>query len=184
MSFLPLHRDKEHKFKNGHWTWGESEAKLKFHSHAVDKQKKSKLCGLADAGLKFAEYIGEAEEKIFREVFMRPSKFYDSAIVTLQDIKNLVLFTLKSKATRKLIEFLHTRTYDKFLHAIIFYTDFFLLVLEFLLIRRDKEANGQIRDTISIQVEQHLSKQLSDRRLLIAREYSSVCWHFLNALAR
>lgn len=175
MSFLPLHRDKEHKFKNGHWTWAENEAKLKFHSHGVDKQTKTKHCGLVDAGLKFSEHIDMAEEKIFREVFLRPGKFYDSDVVTLQDIKNLVLFTMKSRATNRLIEFLHIQTFDKFLHAIIFYTDLFLLVLEYLLVRRDKEANGEIRDSYSIQVERQLSKLLSDRILLIAREYSTVC---------
>lgn len=174
MSFLPLHRDKEHKFKNGHWTWGENEAKLKFHSHDDDKQTKQKLCGLLDAGLKFAEYINVAEEKILREVFLRSEKFYDSEVVTLQDIKILAFFTMKSKATRKLIEFLHTQTFDKFLHGTIFYIDMYLLILEYLLIRRDKEEKGKIRDMYSIQIEQQLSKQLSDRRLLIAREYSKV----------
>lgn len=176
MSFLPLHRDKEHKFKNGHWTWAENEAKLKFHSHSLDEQSRSVLCGgLVDAGVKFAEHIDVAEEKILRDVFLRPNKFYDSNVVTLQDIKNLVFFTLKAKTTSKLIDFLHTQPFDKFLHAIIFYIDLFLLVLEYLLIRRDKEAKGKIRDGYSIQVERQLSKQLSDRRLMLAREYSTVC---------
>lgn len=175
MTFLPLHHDVEHKFKNGNWTWAENEVKLKFHPHGVDKQTKSKDCGLLDAGLKFAENINVAEEKILRELFLRSNKFYDSEVVTLQDIKNLVFFSLKSKASRKLIELLNKETYDKFLHDVIFYIDFFLLVLEFLLIRRDKEARGKIRDTYSIQVERQLSKRLSDRRLLIARDYATVC---------
>lgn len=177
MPFLPLHRDKEHKFKTGHWTWSGTEAKLKFHSHvpAADDDKKTKNHSRAvDAGLKFAEHIDVADETVFREIFLRPSSFYDSEAVTVQDIKNLALFTLKSKATRRFIEFVHSTTFDQFLHAIIFYTDFFLMVVELLLIRRDKEANGQLRDNFSIKAEQFLARQLSDRRVLVARDYSKV----------
>lgn len=179
MPFLPLHRDKEHKFKTGHWTWSGTEAKLKFHSHvpAADDDKKTKNHSRAvDAGLKFAEHIDVADETVFREIFLRPSSFYDSEAVTVQDIKNLALFTLKSKAPRRFIEFVHSTTFDQFLHAIIFYTDFFLMVVELLLIRRDKEANGQLRDNFSIKAEQFLARQLSDRRVLVARDYSKVSY--------
>lgn len=179
MSLLPLHRDKEHKFKNGQWVWDEHEAKLKFHSHEAafdgDKRTKSRF---ADAGLKFGTTIDVGEEKIFRETFLRPNTFYDSDVVTVQDIKNLVLFTLKTKVTPKFIEMVHDETFDKFLHSIIFYTDLFLMTLEYLLIRRDKALSGQVRDMLSVKVEQFMAKQLSDRRLLIAREYSKVCWSF------
>jgi Protein phosphatase 1 inhibitor len=170
MAFLPLHRDKEHKFKNGSWTWSEHESALKFHPHDGDKKTKNR----PDGGLKFKELIGASEEKIFREVFQRPNCFYDSEVVTLQDIKNLVLFTMNSSMTRKFVEFVHLPLFDKFLRSIIVYVDAFLMVLEYLLIRRDKATEGKVRDTFSIKVEQFLSKQLSDRRLMIAREYSKV----------
>lgn len=176
MSFLPLYRDKKHKFENGSWTWGEHETKLKFHPHGpTEDDKKTKTHSMSvDAGLKFAAYIDEVEEKIFREVFQRPDEFCDSDVVTLQDIKNLALFTLRTKVPQKLIKFFHVELFDKFLHSVIFYTDLYLLILEFLMIRRDKEAEGFIRDSFSTKVEQFLSKQLSDRRLLIAREHSKV----------
>lgn len=174
MSFLPLYRDKEHKFKSGRWTWDEHEGELKFHPHGDDKKTKNELRSMVDAGLQFKAHVDVAEEKIFREVFLRPNSFYDGDVVTLQDIKNLVLFTLKSTTTQKFIDFLHTEAFDKFLHAIIFYADLFLMVLELLLIRRDKELDGFVRDTFSVKVEKFLSKQLSDRRLLIARDYSKV----------
>lgn len=123
----------------------------------------------------------EAEEKIFLEIFARPKNFsfYDGNVITIQDIKNLALFTASSKSggglSTKFIEFLHTSTFDEFLHATIFYIDHFLLTLEFLLIRRDENLiEGKIRDLYSIEVEKFLSKQLSDRRLLMAREYSKI----------
>jgi hypothetical protein len=204
MSFVPLYRDKKHKFKNGYWTWNENDTKLKFHSHgtkphddmkgegrhnlwkvplalkvkikASDKKEKNENASkLDDVGLRFVNDIDETEEQIFLEYFQRPKKYCDSSSITIQDVKNLAFFTLKSRITNDIIEFFHTKTYDKFLHAVIFYVDHFLLILEYLLIRRD-ELNQEIkiRDTYSMEIERFLSKQLSDRRLLIAREYSKV----------
>ena len=202
MSFVPLYRDKKHKFKNGYWTWNENDSKLKFHSHGIKphdnmeekhnlwkvpealkvkikaadkKEKNENASNVDDVGLRFVDDIDETEEQIFFEYFQRPKKFCDSSSITIQDIKNLAFFTLKSKITNDIIEFFHTKTFDKFLHAVIFYIDHFLLILEHLLIRRD-ELNQEIKicDTYSMKIEQFLSKQLSDRRLLIAREYSKV----------
>jgi Protein phosphatase 1 inhibitor len=174
MSFLPLHRDKEHKFKNGHWAWTEQEnSKLTFHSNARDKETKPQFNSF-NAGLKFSDHIDVAGEKIFREIFQRPNSLYDSDVVTLQDVKNLVLFLLKSKVPRKFIEFVNSTTFDRFLHSIMLYMDLFLQILELLLIRRDEESGGKTRDTYSLKVEQLLAKRLSDRRLLVAREYSKV----------
>lgn len=188
MSFLALHRDKKHKYKNGLWTWQSpydddqlDVIKLKFNAHTNEKGNSAdKKDDLHDddftlVGLTFADYIDEAEEKIFREVFMRPSSLYDGDVITIQDVKNLSLFIIKSTTTCDLIEFLHTSEFDEFLHAAIFYMDFFLLVLEFLLIRRDEtNLEGKVRDTLSMRVERFLSKQLSDRRLLMAREYAKM----------
>jgi protein phosphatase 1 regulatory subunit 36 len=175
MSFLPLHRDKEHEYKNGSWFWDNQEpiAKLKFTTPIV-KKKKPKLFRSFNAALIFSDQMNVADEKIFHEKFQRKSTFYDSDVITLQDIKNLSLFLLESKVSTKFIEFVHSETFDKFLYSFIFYFDFYLKVLEFLLIRRDQEADGRGRDMQSLKVEQFLSKQLSDRRLLIAREYSKI----------
>lgn len=188
MSFLALHRDKKHKYKNGLWTWTSPydddhfDVKLKFNSHTNDRTEKGNFADKKGdphdftlVGLTFADYIDEAEERIFREIFQRPSSFYGSDVITIQDVKNLALFIIKSATTCDFIEFLHTSEFDEFLHATIFYIDFFLLVLEFLLIRRDETAlEGKVRDTLSMQVERFLSKQLSDRRLLMAREYAKI----------
>lgn len=183
MSFLALHRDKKHKYKNGFWTWqpyNYFDVELKFYSHAgkgnsAVADKKHNPHDYDDVGLSFTDYIDEAEEKIFREIFQRPRSFYDSNVITIPDIKNLAIFTIKSPISRAIIEFLHTSEFDEFLHATIFYIDLFLLILEFLLIRRDEIAlEGKVKDMLSMRVERFLSKQLSDRRLLMAREYSKI----------
>lgn len=172
-SFQPLHRDKEYKFKSGHWTWGPGESKLKFHPHEDDKRV-SIQNQAAGAAATYKQFINVAEEQIFREIFARPKGSFDSDVITLQDVKNLALFTRIPKSTRNFLRTVHTDMFDEFLHSTIFYMDFFLLVLELLLIRRDETADGRIRDTFSIRVEQFLSKQLTDRRALMARDYSKV----------
>ena len=115
MSFQPLHRDKEHKFKNGFWTWGENDVKLKFHSHVADDKKTKSHFHPVDAGLEFRKFIDVAEEKIFREIFVRPNSFYDSEVVTIQDIKNLELFNIESGTTQKFLRRISAR--DHFLHG-------------------------------------------------------------------
>lgn len=172
-SFQPLHRDKEYKFKSGHWTWGPGESKLKFHPHEDDKRVSIQNQAAGPAA-SYKQFINVAEEQIFREIFARPKGSFDSAVITLQDIKNLALFTRTPKSTQKFLRTVHSDMFDEFLHSTIFYMDFFLLVLELLLIRRDETADGRVRDTFSIRVEQFLSKQLTDRRVLMARDYSKV----------
>lgn len=97
---LSLHRDKKHKFKNGHWTFNQEKAKLKFHSHFKRQHDKFTNSHLIEIGLEFADYINEAEELIFREIFQRPDNFIDSDVITIQDIKNVVLFTMKTSAQK------------------------------------------------------------------------------------
>lgn len=176
MSFLNLHRDKEHEFKNGKWSWDETSpiAELKFTPDCFKTESQEEAPQTLEASLHFSDNMNVAEEKLFREIFQRKPNFYDSHVITLQDIKNLSFFLLKIEVTNRLIEFLHNETYDMFLYSIIFYFEHYLKVLEFLLIRRDQESTGRSRDSYSLKVEQFLSKQLSDRRLLIAREYSKI----------
>ena len=147
-------------------------SELKFQPHT--KIQAESTMRLSNTVLKFNEGIDVAGEKIFYDKFQRKASYYDSGIVSLQDVKNLVLFLLSSKLPDKILTFIHDDLFDKFLHSVIFYFDMYLMVLEFLLIRRDQELDGRGRDTHSLKVEQFLSKQLSDRRILIAREYSKV----------
>lgn len=206
MSFLALYRDKKHKFKNGYWVWNEKMSKLKFCSHGKEPQVDTMLAEAENGHYKplqvdfkiqkrktmpnveaikphdegrltFVNDIDETEEKIFHDFFKRPKGFDDSDVITIQDIKNLAFFTLKSKILDDLVVFFNTDVYDEFLRAVFVYFNQFLLTIEFLLIRRDElnEAN-KIRDNYSLEIERFLSKQLSDRRLLIAREYSKVCF--------
>lgn len=151
---------------------------MKFHldggAEAQQQEKQAIPKRWPIVGLLFTDSIEEAEEAVFKAVFERLKHLYDAAAVTEQDIKNVALFTATvGRTTAVFIEFIHTETYDKFLHSLIVYIDYFLLVLECLLIRRD-DSQSKIRDSYSLRVEQMLAKRLSDRRLIVAREYSKV----------
>jgi hypothetical protein len=181
---LKLHRDKKHKFKDGFWTFRNEKGKLKFHSNINRNAKFPESQLIEEMGISFTDYMDQAEEAIFREIFQRPKDFVDSDVVTLQDIKNVALFTIRSpmncgiqKPSTYFISMVHTNAYDRFLYNLIVYIDYFLMIVEFLLIRRDElnsEENPKFCDTYSVKVEEFLAKQLSDRRILIAREYSKV----------
>jgi Protein phosphatase 1 inhibitor len=190
-TFEPLYRDKKHKFKNGHWMWSsgggdgveEKDVQLKFHSHDGRRkngkmnEKRKRIAGdeMNGVGLIFVNDIDEPQEELFRRKFQRENSFCDSDVITIQDIKIIALYTLQTRVSNDFIEFLHTALFDKFLHACIFYIDLYLRVVELLLIRRDEtNEDGKIRDIYTLKVERFLSKELSDRRLLIAREYSKV----------
>ncbi|KAG5674382.1 hypothetical protein PVAND_004356 [Polypedilum vanderplanki] len=196
MTFVPLYRDRKHKFENGYWTWNdENGLKLKFYSHeseavellrkqdrkqqtsvlsivvdegkmkASDKQRKNH-CDSSDVGLKFVNHIDEDEEKIFLQFFQRPnlSDTIDNDVITLQDVKNLSLFTLKTRITKDFSDFLHTLLFDEFFHAAVFYIDIFLMILELLLIKRDELSDGNVLlNKRSLNVERCLSQRLSDR---------------------
>lgn len=173
---LTLHRDKKHKYKDGFWTVEKEKLKFNPHSKQHDKFPDSHL--IEEIGIQFADYIDEAKEAVFREKFQRPNNLVDSDVVTLQDIKNVALFTMQNTGIPNyFITMVQEKTYDQFLHNLIIYIDLFLKIVEFLLIRRDElksMINPKMCDLYSIKVEQFLAKQLSDRRILIAREYSKV----------
>jgi hypothetical protein len=144
MTFLALFRDKKHKFKNGYWTWHENALELKFHSHETSederelserdrkqqtsavteadkqqqqrRQRRKNHCDSSDVGLRFVNRIDETEERIFRQFFQRPnsSSCADCDVITLEDIRNLSLFTLRSRITMELLELLLSSLIDAF----------------------------------------------------------------------
>lgn len=126
---------------------------------------------------KFMTQISPVEELIFCQEFQRPDTTYDADVILIQDIKNLVLFLAPSEiVTKSLIYFLNTETVHSFLKALIIYFEHFMRLMEFILIRKG-EISGEkakIQTEESAQIKHVISSQLSQYRLLLAREYSSI----------
>jgi hypothetical protein len=173
MEFQRIHRDWKYKFENGYWTWGKLEDELIFHPRARQVLNKDVDTNFLSGNyLKFKREMNEVEEAVFRKYFQRSAESPDSVI--LKDVRNLALFTLKTKVSNEFISFILSESFDSFLHSSIFYMDYYLMILELLLIRRDETKEGKVRDIRSIKIEKTLSRQLTHRRLLMSREYSKV----------
>lgn len=124
--------------------------------------------------LQFKRNLNQIEKDVFCENFQRRASYGD--VVTLSDIRNLVLFTLKSKVSEEFLKFVLSNEFNEFLHATVFYVDYFLMVLEFVLIRRDEvKKENKSRNQNSIAVEASISRRLSHRRMLMSREFSNIC---------
>ncbi|KAL5291054.1 hypothetical protein ACFFRR_010459 [Megaselia abdita] len=178
---IRVHKDKfVPKYKAGKWSWDADAEIFKFTSRG-STSKGEKVPSLSEKSWKkdflFKESMEEVEELIFRQMFSRTDKSYDADVVILQDIKNVVLFLAPScMMQRRFVDFVHTKVVDAFLNALIIYFEYFLKVLEFLLIRRD-ELSGktpQIQSMDSIHIKEMFSEYLIQYRILIAREYSKI----------
>lgn len=125
-------------------------------------------------GLQFKDYMDENDENIFREIFRRRETSADSDVITIQDIKDLALFTAPFGAIpTAAVDFVHTETFDTFINALIIYFEYFLKLVEFLLIQRD-ELKSKMRGEKSLCIERMFAAYLVQYRLILAREYSRI----------
>lgn len=116
---------------------------------------------------------------IFNKKFARSKTSLDADVIILQDIKNLVLFlSSENQFSNQFIEFFHRETCDQFLNDLIIYFEYFIKIVEYLLIRRDEMSGSdgmcKIHNFNSVNVDRMLSEYLSQYRLILAREYSKI----------
>ncbi|KAM7344093.1 protein phosphatase 1 regulatory subunit 36-like [Cochliomyia hominivorax] len=165
------------KYVNGTWIWNEQEEKLQFESHEETIKHLNKEEHVVIGGFKFLANINQLEEMIFRQEFQRSDTTHDYEVILIQDIKNLVLFLApKEIVTKDIIYFLNTKTIHRFLKALIIYFEYFLKLVEFILIRRDEISGekAQIQSGESTEIKRIYSQHLMQYRLLLAREYSEI----------
>uniref|UniRef100_A0A1A9Z5E3 Uncharacterized protein n=1 Tax=Glossina pallidipes TaxID=7398 RepID=A0A1A9Z5E3_GLOPL len=107
----------------------------------------------------------------------RPSTTYDSDSILIEDVKNVVAFLAPATVmTASLIDFINTETANAFLKTLIMYFEYYLKIVELILIRRDELAteDAQILSTEDTDVRRVYSAHLQQYRLLLAREYSRI----------
>lgn len=163
------------KYYNGQWTWNKRTEKFEFYNTSFDSTTTGETTELRSKfGTQFKNYMNEIEENTFRHKFARSDSSRDADVITIQDIKDVVLFLTEDGAlSHSVLEFLHTESYDQFLNYLIIYFEYFLKLVEFLMIRRD-EIKEKMRDGRSVQIERMLSDCIAQTRLLLAREYSKI----------
>ncbi|KAH8418610.1 hypothetical protein KR222_005678 [Zaprionus bogoriensis] len=163
------------KYQSGKWSWDKNTDALHFQPHN----------DLADANeryidtnsYKFLRTINPEEEAIFREVFVRANTTYDADTVVINDVRDLVLFLMpKEFLTMKFLEFMHKPAVHRLLHALIIYFEYYLRMVEFVLIRRDELAGdmAQIQSEQTNEMKRIFSIYLAQCRMLVARNYSII----------
>lgn len=163
------------RYCSGKWNFNSHQDRFEFHRSTDETTPECAIpAPRLTYGLQFKDYMDEAEENIFRKHFRRRETSADSDVITIQDIKDVALFTAPVGAVpAKVVEFLHTETFDTFINNLIIYFEYFLKLVEFLMIRRD-ELKSKTRDTQTLRIERMFSGYLVQYRLLLAREYTRI----------
>ncbi|XP_036333413.1 protein phosphatase 1 regulatory subunit 36-like [Rhagoletis pomonella] len=163
------------KYCNGKWVWNKNLERIEFEDTKDAELVKEDYVNTC--GFNFSKTVNQLEELIFRQEFQRSDLTHDADVILVQDIKNVVLFLAPSEIiTKDFIYFLHTFTVDRFLRALIIYFEYYLKMVEFVLIRRDEITGdkAQIQSEDTNEIKRIYSEYLTQHRLLLAREYSTI----------
>ncbi|XP_023167939.2 uncharacterized protein LOC111597449 [Drosophila hydei] len=163
------------KYQSGKWYWDEKADRLHFQQFYDLENANDRF--IDTNGYKFLRTINQEEELIFREVFARPDTTFDSDTVVINDVRDLVLFLMpKEFMSLKFLEFMHTPAVHRLLHALAIYFEYFLRMVEFLLIRRDELAGkmAQVQSEQTNEMKRIFSTNLRQYRMLVARSYSAI----------
>ncbi|EDW13779.1 uncharacterized protein LOC6572169 isoform X1 [Drosophila mojavensis] len=163
------------KYLSGKWSWDNKSDSLRFEQHHDLADKRERY--IETNGYKFLRTINQEEEVIFRQEFVRGDNTFDTDTVVINDVRDLVLFLSPSEfLSVKFIEFIHKPAVHRLLHALIIYFEYFLRMVEFVLIRRDELAGNmaQIQSEQTNDMKRIFSIYLSQYRMLVARNYSAI----------
>ncbi|KAL9922202.1 protein phosphatase 1 regulatory subunit 36-like isoform 1-T1 [Glossina fuscipes fuscipes] len=165
------------KYISGRWVWNEEKEKFLFDCRKEASKEAKKDEFMMTNGFNFSTTLNQVHELIYRQEFQRPLISYDYDFITTQDVQNLVAFLAPSTLLSKsLVEFINTETVASFLKALIIYFQYFLQVVEFILIQRD-EITGEKAILLNAEnpdMQRAFSAHLQQYRLLVAREYSHI----------
>lgn len=160
------------KYKSGKWSWDKNVDGLHFQPHHDMADVHDRY--IYTNGYRFLRNITPEEETIFRQVYVRPDTTYDADTVVINDVRDLVLFLMpKEFFSVKFLKFMHEPAVHRLIHSLIIYFEYFLRMVEFILIRRDEVAGNmaQIQSEQTNETKRTFSIHLSQYRLLVARNY-------------
>ncbi|XP_017083671.1 uncharacterized protein LOC108116358 [Drosophila eugracilis] len=159
------------KYYSGKWSWDSEKDCLHFQAHNDLENARERF--IMTNGYRFLRTMDQEEELIFRQEYVRP-KSNNSDTVVLRDIRDLVLYLMPREFLKyKFIEFMHQPVVHSVLHALVIYFEYYLRMVEFVLIRRD-ELHGQVQSAQTNDMKRTYSVYLSQYRMLIARNYCEV----------
>ncbi|XP_016941819.4 protein phosphatase 1 regulatory subunit 36 [Drosophila suzukii] len=162
------------KYYSGKWSWDSEKDCLHFQAHNDLENARERF--IMTNGYKFLRTIDQEEELIFRQEYVRP-KSNNSDTVVMRDIRDLVLYLMPREfLSYKFVEFMHEPPVHSVLHALVLYFEYYLRLVEFVLIRRDELSGqmAQVQSEQTIEMKQTFSVYLSQYRMLVARNYCEI----------
>lgn len=130
---------RQHRLYKAVWYWSEEESKLSVIG-AVDKEKASKPPGVKDSSTKlldsikepiafyFTDNIDQNLQMIFRQRYQRGIKPHVPNVVTMQDVKDTVMFLANGSIPTSFMELFCSSKINLLLRAGILYTQLYLKV--------------------------------------------------------
>ncbi|XP_034117166.1 uncharacterized protein LOC117576496 [Drosophila albomicans] len=161
-------------YHSGTWSWNNETDSLHFEPHTDLEDSKDRY--IETNGYRFLRTLNAVEENVFRQEYTQSQPEYE-VVVSINDVRDLVLFLMPKEFMRmRFVDFMHKPAVDKLLHALIIYFEYFLRMVEFVLIRRDEVEGSmsQIQSEQTNELKRICSIHLSQYRMLVARNYSVI----------
>ncbi|KAK0083829.1 hypothetical protein PV325_008149 [Microctonus aethiopoides] len=167
-----------------HFKWDELQNKLIFFSNTEQEDKKTKrrkrkvsvkslskiYCPHDYLILKFLDVLNPSQKIKFRKYYRRKVPLDAPDVITIQDIKNLVMFLLITPVSLEFINFFHLRVVDRFLRALIMYFQSYTEIWEEMMKKRvalmTKAPNPLAKNNELMRAD-----QMRILRCVLAREY-------------
>ncbi|XP_018580026.1 uncharacterized protein LOC108917761 [Anoplophora glabripennis] len=179
-------RERRGSYKSGYWIWDEMGDELLFVSRDSTGYGKAALPTTASimsqittqhqrqTAVSFKDTVGTIGQLEFRKIYQRKVKLTEPDVVTIQDIKDVVIFTCDvTGLTPEFISYFHSEAMDRFLRSLIIYFQYYFQVWNALQLRR-KEAKRKLRQPIVTLLENRVRDDLSDMRSMVARDYAII----------
>ncbi|XP_013185512.1 protein phosphatase 1 regulatory subunit 36-like [Amyelois transitella] len=163
-------------YEDGHWIWDESSEQLVFVSDLPPAPVEAiQIPTKAPTGtVEFRDDVDLIEQIRFRRRYQRKLKPGQAEIITVQDVKDIALFTAPVNIMSPvLINMLHLPTTERFIRALILYCAYYLQIADEMT-RRILELETKVRTPDCEILENEYRDNLADLRLLVAKEYSTM----------
>ncbi|XP_026747133.1 protein phosphatase 1 regulatory subunit 36-like [Trichoplusia ni] len=160
-------------YEDGHWVWDDNVQALVFVSDLPPALIESvQITTKAPTGnIEFRDDVDLIEQLRYRRRYQRKLKPGEPDVVTLQDIKDIAIFTAPlNLLSPMLIHLLHLPTTERYLRALIFCMAYYIQIGDEMT-ARIMELESKIRTPDCEIVEREFRENLADLRLLVAKEY-------------
>ncbi|VEN39501.1 unnamed protein product [Callosobruchus maculatus] len=174
--------ERRNSFRNGIWVWDEVTCSLIYAKelNALHLQPSGSLCdrlsqcptATVAVVSNFKETLGQMSQLNFRKFYQRKVKIHQKDVVTLQDIKDVAIYTYAvSHLSLEFISYFHTKAMDNYLRSLIVYFQYYFQIWNKLQARRVEGARKLRQPLVDI-LENEIRDDLSDLRSMVARNYA------------